>query len=217
MVDESIRVIIVDDHLMFAQSLARLLDDESDITVVGLAASAATARRLVTDAPSDVALLDYHLPDVDGVALARDMLAARPSLAVIILTGTDDDQLMLAAIQAGCSGFLTKDRAASEVAAAVRTAAAGEALISAPTLARLLPLLGRSAEPPGANLTDRERDVLARMARGMTNKAIAEDMYLSVNTVRNYAQSVLSKLGAHSKLEAVSLAVRYGVITYPPT
>lgn len=217
MLDDSIHVILVDDHLMFAESLARLLDDESDITVAGLAASAAAARRLVLEVPSNVALLDYHLPDLDGVSLARDLLAARPGLAVIILTGADDDQLMLAAIQAGCSGFLTKDRAASEVAAAVRGAAAGEALISAQTLARLLPLLDRTDEPPRASLTDRERDLLERMARGMTNKAIAEDMYLSVNTVRNYAQSVLSKLGAHSKLEAVSLAVRYGVITYPPT
>ncbi len=215
MIVEPIRVAIVDDHLMFAESLARLLDDEADITVVGVASTGEEMIELLPDATPRVVLVDYHLPDIDGVSLAREMLAAEPELGVIIITGADDDQLMLAAIQAGCAGFLTKDRAATDVALAVRSVAAGEALISAQTLARLLPLLERTEQPPGANLTERERDLLARMAYGMANKAIADDMFLSVNTVRNYTQSVLSKLGAHSKLEAVSLAVRYGIINYP--
>lgn len=209
------RVVIVDDHLMFAESLARLLGDERDIAVAGIASNGAQARSLIAEEPPHVALVDYHLPDVDGVSLARDMLGARPDLGVIILTGSDDDLLMLAAIQAGCSGFLTKDKAATEVADAVRAVAAGEALISAPVLARLLARVDRGPRPPGSDLTARERDLLEEMARGLTNRAIAETLHLSVNTVRNYTQSILSKFGAHSKLEAVSLAVRYGLINYP--
>lgn len=212
---ESTRVAIVDDHLMFAESLARLLGDEGDIVVAGIASSGARARSLFAEESPHVALVDYHLPDGDGVSLARDLLVAQPDLGVIILTGTDDDQLMLAAIQAGCAGFLTKDKAALEVADAVRTVAGGEALISAPMLARLLARVDRSPQPPGSDLTTRERDLLEEMARGLTNRAIAEELHLSVNTVRNYTQSILSKFGAHSKLEAVSLAVRYGLISYP--
>ncbi len=212
---DATRVVIVDDHLMFAESLARLLGDEGDIVVVGIASTGAQARALINEEPPDVALVDYHLPDVDGVSLARDVLGARPDLGVIILTGNDDDQLMLTAIQAGCSGFLTKDKAATQVADAVRAVASGEALISAPVLARLLARVDRSPPPAGSDLTTRERDLLEQMTRGLTNRAIAEEMHLSVNTVRNYTQSILSKLGAHSKLEAVSLAVRYGLINYP--
>lgn len=215
MIDESIRVAIVDDHLMFAESLARLLSDESDITVESIASSGQQLIDGLARADPHVAIIDYHLPDTDGATLARELLRQRENLSVIILTGADDDQLMLEAIQAGCAGFLTKDRAAAEVADAVRAVVGGESLISASTLARLLPLIGRSEVQPGADLTERERELLGKMTNGTSNRTIAEEMFLSVNTVRNYTQSILNKLGAHSKLEAVSLAVRYGIITYP--
>ena len=121
----------------------------------------------------------------------------------------------MGAIDAGCSGFLTKDRAAAEVAEAVRATAAGEALISPSLLARLLPKLNRTPRAIGADLTDRELEILSLLARGWNNKLIAGELYLSVNTVRNYVQSVLTKLGAHSKLEAVSTAVREGIVSFP--
>ena len=212
---DAIGVAIVDDHLMFAESLARLLADEPDLRVVGVAGDADEAMALVADTHARVVLLDYQLPGRDGVAVARDIKAAHPQCMVVMLTGTGDDRVLLAAIDAGCSGFITKDRAALEVASAVRTAAAGEALISPAQLARLLPKLSRTHRAVGADLTERERELLARLARGGTNKAIAEELHLSVNTVRNYVQSVLTKLGAHSKLEAVSTAVREGIIDYP--
>ena len=215
MINERIRVVIVDDHLMFAESLARLLSDEADIAVEGITSTGQQLLESLAQVNPHVAILDYHLPDTDGATLARELLRQRVDLGVIILTGADDDQMMLEAIQAGCAGFLTKDRAAAEVVEAVRAVAGGEALISAPTLARLLPLIGRREVQPGADLTERERDLLAKMAYGISNRIIAEEMFLSVNTVRNYTQSILSKLGAHSKLEAVSLAVSYGIITYP--
>ena len=118
-------------------------------------------------------------------------------------------------IEAGCSGFLSKERAAGEVATAIRAVAGGEALISPEMLARLLPQLGRGARPPGAGLTERERELLDHVAQGLSNRAIGEALHLSVNTVRNDMQSILSKLGARSKLEAVSMAVKAGIIDYP--
>ena len=211
----TITVLVVDDHLMFAQSLARLLVDQDDITVVGVAASGREGIDLAIQHHPRVVLLDYELPEGDGVQVALEMKRHDPSIMVVMLTAFTEDRILLAAIEAGCSGFLTKDRAASEVATSVRSAAAGEAVISPALLARLLPRLNGAHRSVGDDLTDRERELLSHLAAGATNKAIAAELHLSVNTVRNYVQSVLTKLGAHSKLEAVSTAVREGIIHYP--
>jgi DNA-binding NarL/FixJ family response regulator len=213
--NDTVDVLIVDDHRMFGESLARLLSDEPGIAVVGLATSGAEAIELSARLQPRVVLMDYELPDKDGVAIAFELRQRDPETMVVMLTGSCDDRVLVAAINAGCSGFLTKDRAAAEVADAVRAAADGEALISPAQLARLLPKLNRTRHSIGADLTDREREVLGLLARGQTNKAIASDLYLSLNTVRNYIQSLLTKLSAHSKLEAVSTAVHEGIIDYP--
>jgi DNA-binding NarL/FixJ family response regulator len=213
--DGAVTMVIVDDHLMFAESLSRLLSEDEHITVLGAAANAADGLALVAELDPDVVLVDFQLPDRTGVEVAAEVKARNPKTMVVMLTGSTDDRVLLAAIDAGCSGFLTKDRGASEVAEAVRAAAAGEALISPAQLARLLPKLSRTHRAVGADLTERERELLHHLARGQTNKVIAADLHLSVNTVRNYVQSVLTKLNAHSKLEAVSTAVREGIIDYP--
>jgi DNA-binding NarL/FixJ family response regulator len=213
--DDSIRVLIVDDHAMFAESLARLLSDEDGIEVLGTCQSGADAVALIKRQPIDVALVDYQMPEQDGVVIAAEIKSVQPSTKVVMLTGAAADRVLLSAIEAGCSGFLTKDRAASEVAEAVRAAAAGEALISPALLARLLPKLGRAERSLGSDLTEREREILTELARGSSNRVIASELHLSVNTIRNYVQSVLTKLHAHSKLEAVATAVREGIIDYP--
>jgi DNA-binding NarL/FixJ family response regulator len=215
--DVGIRVLIVDDHAMFAESLARLLGDEEGIEVVGVASNSAHGLELVDRLSPKVVLLDYRMPDRDGVETAAAIKAMDPSSMVVMLTGAEDDRVLLGAIDAGCSGFLTKDRAASEVARAVRAAASGEALISPAQLARLLPRLSSKRTEVGTDLTRRELELLTHLARGSSNKTIASELHLSLNTVRNYVQSVLTKLGAHSKLEAVSTAVREGIIDYPST
>jgi DNA-binding NarL/FixJ family response regulator len=214
MAERSVDVMIVDDHKMFAESLSRLLADDPEIRVVATCAAADDAFALAGALRPAVAIVDYVLPGEDGVALARRLKEHAPEIQVIMLTGSPDDHILLAAIEAGCSGFLTKERAAAEVAEAVHAVADGEALISPEMLARLLPQLHRATNLPGADLTERERELLACLARGLSNRAIASELFLSVNTVRNYVQSILHKLGAHSKLEAVSLAVRAGIITY---
>ncbi len=213
--DTTIGVLIVDDHRMFSESLARLLDDEDGIDVLGVAATGADAVEMVNRLHPKVVLMDYQLPDQDGVAVTAAIRRENPTVMVVMLTGSTEDRVLLAAIDAGCSGFLTKDRAAGEVVHAVRAAAVGEALISPALLARLLPKLNRTRRSLGEDLSDREREILGFLARGMTNKLIAAELFLSVNTIRNHVQSVLAKLGAHSKLEAVSTAVREGIIDYP--
>ncbi|HVU72843.1 MAG TPA: response regulator transcription factor [Mycobacteriales bacterium] len=210
-----IGVVIIDDHRMFAESVGRLLDLEEGMTVLGNAPTAAEGIALVQRVRPTVVLVDYQLPDRDGVEVTTAIKARDPDVMVVMLTGSADDRVLLAAIEAGCSGFLTKDRASGEVAEAVRSAAAGEALISPGMLARLLPRLSPQHRDTGVELTAREREVLEHMALGLSNKAIAERLFLSVNTVRNYVASTLMKLDAHSKLEAVAAAVREGIIAYP--
>jgi two-component system response regulator DevR len=211
----TVGVLIVDDHKMFSESLARLLADEDGIEVMGVAATGAAAIDMVAQTHPKVVLMDYQLPDQDGVSVTAQIRQHNADVMVVMLTGSTDDRVLLAAIEAGCSGFLTKDRAAAEVVHAVRAAAVGEALISPALLARLLPKLNRTHRSIGEDLSDREREILGFLARGWTNKLIAAELFLSVNTIRNHVQSVLAKLGAHSKLEAVSTAVREGVIDYP--
>ncbi len=211
---ERIGVVIIDDHRMFAETLALLLDDDPGIAVLGVATTGDEGVQLVVAMHPRVVLVDYQMPDRDGVAIAAEIKQQQPSTMVVMLTGSTDDRVLLAAIEAGCSGFMTKDRAAAEVAGAVRAAADGEVMIEPAMLARLLPQLNRTSRVVVGELTSREREVLEAMARGLPNKAIAAEMHLSVNTVRNYVQSVLTKLDSHSKLEAVSKAVRQGIVRY---
>ena len=210
-----IGVLIVDDHVMFAQSLGRLLSDEPGIQVLGIAHSGTHAIELARQLRPRVMLIDYQMPDRNGVAISGEIKGIDPDIMIVMITGTDDDKVLIGAIEAGCSGFLTKDRAASEVAEAIRGVADGEALISPALLARLLPKLQRTYRSVGDDLTDRELDVLRCVAEGLPGKAIASQLHLSLNTIRNYTQSILSKLNAHSKLEAVATAVREGIISYP--
>ena len=200
---------------MFADSLARLLEDENDLEVVAIASNRAEAVAMVASLTPHVVLVDYQLPDTNGDVVAAEIKALVPTTMIVMLTGASDDHVLLAAIDAGCCGFLTKQLAASEVVHAVRLAAAGEALFSSRDLARLLPKLRRNYCSVGSDLTVRERQILVMLARGQANSVIATELYLSVNTVRNHVQSILTKMGAHSKLEAVATAVREKVIDFP--
>lgn len=212
---EAIGVLLVDDHRMFGESLARLLADEPGIDVLAVATSGAEALRLASALRPAVVLLDQEMPDRDGISVAAELKSKDPNVMVVMLTSSTDDRVLLGAIEAGCSGFLTKDRAAAEVAETVRVAAAGEAVIAPAMLARLLPQLHRQQRAVGWDLTEREIEVLRLVALGHANKTVARDLTLSVHTVRNHVQSILTKLGAHSKLEAVSIAVREKLIDYP--
>jgi DNA-binding NarL/FixJ family response regulator len=207
-----IRVLIVDDHEILADSLARVLDEEPDMVSVGRAPTLAAARSRVTTATPDVMLLDRRLPDGDGVAAIAELRALRPSMNVVVLTATAADDVLVRAIEQGAAGFVSKTRGIAEVTAAVRAAAAGEAVISPEMLSRLLPKLRRSSGPD-TELTRREQEVLEMLSRGLSNAAIAEELHVSVHTVRNHIANLSAKLGAHSKLEALAIAVRRGLVS----
>jgi two-component system response regulator DevR len=210
-----VRVLIVDDHEVLAVSLAQVLDAEPDLVSVGVAGTIAQAKAMIRTTTPDVVLLDHRLPDGDGVTAIRDLRAMRPTMHVVVLTASAADSVLVAAIEGGASGFLSKTRGLAEVTSAVRAAAVGEAVISPEMLLRLLPRLTRGAGGGRAghhDLTEREREVLLLLADGLTNAAIAARMFVSVHTVRNHIANLSHKLGAHSKLEALSIAVREGVL-----
>lgn len=210
-----IPVVIIDDHQMFAESLGRLLSDQRDIEVLATVGDGAAGIEAVERHQPRVALLDNVLPDRPGVEVAGHLRRACPGTMVVMLTGAIDDRVLVGAVDAGCSGFLTKDHAAATVVDAVRSAAQGDVVIPPVLLARLLPQLNRAHRGLGADLSPRELEVLDLLATGASNRSIAATLSLSVNTVRNHVQQVLVKLGAHSKLEAVATAVREGITRYP--
>lgn len=212
----AIRVLIVDDHEMIAEALSRVLDAEKDIEIVGAVGSGAEALIAAERYKPDVVVLDYQLPDIDGAAIARDLLASHPNSRVIMLTGSTDDRVLMRAIEAGCSGYITKGDAVKELAGAVRAAHVGESVISPPMLARLLPRFQAGSRAKSASeLTKREMEIVQLLAEGLSNSEIAQQLTVSLNTVRNHVQNIITKLDAHSKLEAVSVAVRRGIIAYP--
>ena len=206
------RVLIVDDHEVLSASLALVLDDQPGLKVVGSAGTLAQARRLLATTAPDVVLLDHRLPDGDGVSAIRELREIRPSVEIVVLTASAADHVLVAAIEAGAAGFVSKTRSLQEVTSAVRAAAAGEAVISPEMLARLLPRLHRGGTAARGDLTEREREVLGLLADGLSNAAIASTLSVSVHTVRNHISNLSAKLGAHSKLEALSIAVRDGLL-----
>lgn len=208
----SIRVLIVDDHAMFASSLSVLLGREPDVEVTGTAASLSAARAALATDPPDVVLLDQRLPDGSGVDALAELKQIAPAARVVVLTGAADDDMLVRATEAGCAGFLEKSGSVDELLQAVRSAAAGEVLVSPQLLGRLLRRLHRGPVHPRADLTPRELDVLGGISEGLENSAIADRLGVSVNTVRNHVSNLLAKLGAHSKLEALSIAVREGLL-----
>ena len=154
------------------------------------------------------------MPDAPPPPGDADLKALRPSMNVLVLTGSSSDDVLVRALQAGAAGFLSKTRSLAEVTSAVRAASQGEASVSAEMLARLLPRLTRVSAPT-PTLTPREEEVLAMLAQGLSNAAIATELTLSVNTVRNHVANLSAKLGAHSKLEAMSIAIQRGLLSPP--
>jgi DNA-binding NarL/FixJ family response regulator len=212
-----IRVLVVDDHAVFCEGLTTILRIEEDLDVVGTGASVREAVEGVRTLQPDIVLLDVHLPDGSGVEAAATIKRERPSTQVVILTSDEDEAVLRDAVQAGVTGYLSKHEAASQVLLAVRSAARGEALIAPYMLARLLQGIRHPKAGPvtATPLTPKELVVLQELALGHDNEAVARSLRLSPNTVRTHIQNILGKLHVHSKLEAVSKAVREGWIRIP--
>ena len=205
---------IVDDHQMFAESLGRLLESR-DHNDVQYSSSVAGAGEVARAHPPDVAIVDWNLPDGNGGAVIRSIRRVAPETKVLVLTGSSSPRVVHDALDAGADGFLTKDRAADELFEAIDTVHRGEVSLSPDALHEVL--RSRSDATGTAELSSRELEILHCIARGLSNKEIAGELFLSANTVRNHVQRLSSKLGAHSRLEAVVLAVRAGLITLPTT
>jgi DNA-binding NarL/FixJ family response regulator len=210
--DAAIRVLVCDDHQVVAEGVAALLRAQPDLDVLGVAGSMADAVQKTARLHPDVVLMDFLLPDGDGAQATAAIKAADPQVKVVVLTSYADEDALVACIQAGCSGFVTKNKGAVEMSSAVRLAARGEAVVSPEMLARLLPRMGMARRGLGADLTPREHQVLQLLADGESKEAISRRLYVSANTVRNHIQSILTKLGVHSRLEAVAVAAREGLI-----
>ncbi|MEY2434342.1 MAG: cyclic di-GMP phosphodiesterase [Acidimicrobiaceae bacterium] len=214
-VERRIRILVVDDHEIFAHSLVRLLGSRPELKVVGTAGSVSEAVVAALAYAPDVILMDFELPDGDGPQATEQIKALTPSVKVIMLTARTDDQALVRAIAAGCSGFVKKADAVDVLLEAIVAAHEGETVAPPSDLAPLLRQLRPTHRGLGSDLTPRELEVLGLIASGSVNKQIAQQLGLSLNTVRNHAQNILYKLQAHSKLEAVATAVREGVIDYP--
>jgi DNA-binding NarL/FixJ family response regulator len=211
-----IRVLVVEDHQMVAEALAAALTGEPDIDVVGVVGTAAAAREKVRGTSPDVVLLDHHLPDGLGTRLASELRTQRPQMRIVLVTGSGDDEALLAeAIEAGCAGFVVKHKGLRDLVGAVRAAHAGDAVISPSLLRSLVMRLSQGSGPMPYGLTNREVEILRLLSEGMSNRGIAEELDITLHTVRNHVQAVIRKVGAHSKLEAVSTALREGVISPP--
>jgi DNA-binding NarL/FixJ family response regulator len=206
-----IRVLIVEDHRMFSQALSAALDEADDIAVTSAVSTAADGLQAAEETNPDVVLMDYRLPDGNGVEAARRIKAITPAARIVMLTASSDDNVLRQAIEAGCSGYLTKDHTIEELILAVRAAYNGEAVISPALLSRLVAREADRARP-GSDLTAREAEVLRLLAQGRSNPQIASALDIRLATVRNHVQSVIEKLHAHSKLEAVATATRLGII-----
>jgi DNA-binding NarL/FixJ family response regulator len=208
----TVTVLLVDDHAMVAESFRRVLSSLGDVDVVGVAETACEGVALALELRPDVVLMDYVLPDANGATAARAILAQVPDAKILILSGSDYSSVAIAAVDAGCVGYLEKRVPLDKLVSAVHAAAAGEAILSRDELQRIA--AGRNAARlRSSGLTPREREILGLVSEGLSNQAIADRLTVSLNTVRTHVQKVLTKLGAHSKLEAVALATNSGLLT----
>jgi DNA-binding NarL/FixJ family response regulator len=210
-----IRIMVVDDHEIFTQSLVRLLGSRPELKVVGVVATVSEAVVAALGYEPDVILMDFELPDGDGPQATEQIKALTPAVKVVMLTARTDEPAMVRAIAAGCSGFVRKEDAVEVLLEAIVAAHEGETISPPQDLVPLLRQLRPTHRGLGSDLTPRELEVLELIAPGLANKQIALRLGLTLNTVRNHVQNILYKLQAHSKLEAVATAVREGVVSYP--
>ncbi|GAB78352.1 two component transcriptional regulator, LuxR family [Austwickia chelonae] len=208
------RVVIVDDHVLYRRGLDLVLSQEEDIEVVAEADGGRAAIVAVNEHRPDVVVMDVRMPRMNGIEACEQIKRDHPEIQIIMLTTSDDEQDLFDAVRAGANGYLLKDVPPEEVVAGIRTLRWGGSLVSptmAASLMRQFASLARQDETSGgggARLTDREREVLVHVARGMGNREIARTLFISENTVKNHVRSILEKLQLHSRVEAAMYAVR---------
>jgi DNA-binding NarL/FixJ family response regulator len=211
-----IRVLVVDDQAMVRAGLRLILDGQADIEVVGEAADGEAAQVAVRRDHPDLVLMDIRMPRLDGIAATRKLIEHDPAVRVLVVTTFDADQYVFEALRAGASGFILKDSSPEQLVAAVRLIAAGDALLAPARTRRLIETQVRPKPTVDSSLigtlTDREREVLLLMARGLDNSQIAAELFISDATVRTHIGHVLSKLNSRSRVQAVVVAYESGLV-----
>jgi DNA-binding NarL/FixJ family response regulator len=215
----TIRVVIVDDQELVRAGFRMVVEAREDLQVVGEAADGQAAVALAQTAHPDVVLMDVRMPVMDGIEATRRIAAGEGSARVLVLTTFDLDRYVYDALRAGASGFLLKDVSPEQLAQAIRTVAAGEALLAPSVTRRLIERYLRLPAPRTgradalADLTSREREVLRLLARGLSNQDIASELHLSLATVKSHVARLLMKLGLHDRTQAVIVAYESGFIS----
>jgi two-component system response regulator DevR len=206
-----IRVFLLDDHEVVRRGLKDLLEADGDIVVVGESGLALEAARRIPALRPHVAVLDGRLPDGSGIDVCREVRSAHPEIAALILTSYDDDEALFSAIMAGAAGYVLKQIRGNDLVDAVRRVAAGQSLLDPAVTARVLDRLraGPEEDKALAPLTDQERRILELIGEGLTNRQIAERMFLAEKTVKNYVSSLLGKLGMERRTQAAVFAVKH--------
>ena len=205
-----IRVYLLDDHEVVRHGLRDLLEREGDIKIVGESGSAVDAQHRIPALHPDVAVLDARLPDGSGIDVCREIRSVDPTIQALILTSFEDDEALFAAIMAGAAGYVLKQIRGTDLVDAVRRVAAGQSLLDPAVTARVLDRIRRGPEQPAElkSLTEQERRILTLVAEGLTNREIAQRMFLSEKTVKNYVSSLLAKLGMERRTQAAVLATK---------
>ncbi|MEY9835662.1 response regulator [Streptacidiphilus sp. EB103A] len=209
-----VRVFLLDDHEVVRRGVHDLLDAEPDLEVVGEAGTVAQALVRVPALRPDVAVLDVRLPDGDGVSVCRELRSQMPELACLMLTSFDDEEALLDAIMAGASGYVLKQITGTDLVAAVRTVASGQSMLDPGATTRLMARMRGDAvkdqQPPDAlsALTEREREILALIGEGLTNRQIGQQLFLAEKTVKNHISRLLAKLGVERRVQAAVIATQ---------
>jgi DNA-binding NarL/FixJ family response regulator len=216
----TIRVVLADDQPLVRAGLRVLIADTHDLDVVGEAATGAQAVELARELRPDVVVMDIRMPGMDGIEATRMITAEQATTQVIVLTTFDDDEYVYGALRGGASGFLVKDMALDDILAAIRVVAAGDALIAPSVTRRLIAQFAAQTEPPPRRvdidgITDREREVLTMVGRGLSNAEIAASLYISAATAKAHVARLLAKLGARDRIQLVIAAYETGLV--PPS
>jgi DNA-binding NarL/FixJ family response regulator len=213
----TIRILIADDQALIRGGFRMILDAQDDLEVVGEAIDGDDAIRRCAELDPDVVVMDVRMPAMDGIEATRRITAADPTARVLILTMFDLDEYVYRALRAGASGFMLKDRPPEELVAAVRVVAGGDALLAPSVTRRLIEEFAHRPDPPPPpaalrELTDREREVLVCMARGLSNQEIARELFVAETTVKTHVGRVLGKLGLRDRAQAVVMAYESGLV-----
>jgi two-component system response regulator DevR len=206
-----IRVYLLDDHEIVRRGIRELLESEGDIVVVGESGSAAEATRHIPAQHVDVAILDGRLPDGSGIDVCREIRSRDPHVAALILTSYDDDEALFSAIMAGAAGYILKQVGGNDFIGIVRRVAAGQSMLDPAVTAQVLERVrsGPRADPALEHLTSQELRILELIGEGMTNRQMAETMYLAEKTIKNYVSSMLAKLGLESRTQAAIFSIKH--------